>query len=129
MGKNNIDPETQIIFLAMFWGGGGPYAISQIIHVYDWVNRGIPRREDLEIALNTLLSLKLIAVHENMFLIPLDIGMSFDAFRKRKRISKFKAVKLYFNQFLRPSELQHTIEISIKLYSTELKKYRKFMEN
>ena len=76
--KNGIDIETQIIFLAMFWGGGGPYEISQIIHAYDWINRGIPTREELEIALNTLLSLELITMNEDKFQIPIDIGMDFD---------------------------------------------------
>ena len=73
----------------MFWGGGGPYTISQILHVYDWVNRGIPRREELEHALHTLLSLELITVHENIFQIPLEIALAFDAFRKKRRKSKF----------------------------------------
>ena len=127
MRKNGIDLETQLIFLAMFWGGGGPYEISQIIHVYDWINRGIPTREELEIALNTLLSLELITMNEDKFLIPIDIGMDFDAFRKRKRKGKFKIVKMYFDQFNQPTELPNTIQISNKQYSSELKKYRKFM--
>jgi hypothetical protein len=127
MRKNGIDIETQIIFLAMFWGGGGPYEISQIIHAYDWINRGIPTREELEIALNTLLSLELITMNEDKFLIPTDIGMDFDAFRKRKRKGKFKIVKMYFDQFNQPTELPNTIQISNKQYSSELKKYKKFM--
>ena len=127
MRKNGIDLETQLIFLAMFWGGGGPYEISQIIHVYDWINRGIPTREELEIALNTLLSLELITMNEDKFQIPIDIGMDFDAFRKRKRKGKFKIVKMYFDQFNQPTELSNTIQISNKQYSSELKKYKKFM--
>ena len=127
MRKNGIDLETQLIFLAMFWGGGGPYEISQIIHVYDWINRGIPTREELEIALNTLLSLELITMNEDKFQIPIDIGMDFDDFRKRKRKGKFKLVKMYFDQFNQPTELPNTIQISNKQYSSELKKYRKFM--
>ena len=129
MCKSEIDLETQIIFLAMFWGGGGPYRISQIIHVYDWINRGIPRREELEIALNTLLSLGLVTINDDKFLIPIDIGMDFDAFRKRKRKGKFKIMKMYFEQFSLPAELPTTIEISNKQYSSELKKYEKFMAN
>jgi hypothetical protein len=127
MNEKKIDLETQIIFLAMFWGGGGPYSISQIIHVYDWVNRGIPRREEIEIALNTLLALGLIVIKDDKYLIPLEIGLDFDAFRKKKRKSKFKSVQMYFDQFKQDTKIQHTIEISSKQYSSELKKYRKFM--
>ena len=127
MNENKIDLETQIIFLAMFWGGGGPYSISQIIHVYDWINRGIPRREEIEIALNTLLALGLIVIKDDKYLIPLEIGLDFDAFRKKKRKSKFKSVQMYFDQFKQDNKIQHTIKISSKQYSSELKKYRKFM--
>ena len=59
---NTTKDQTPIIFLAMFWGGGGPYTISQIIHVYDWINRDIPSREDLETALNTMLFLNFITM-------------------------------------------------------------------
>ena len=74
MSEVYIDIETQIIFLAIFWGGGGPYSISQIIHVYDWINRAIPRREELEDALNLLLFHKLIKIENNKYYIPKKIG-------------------------------------------------------
>jgi hypothetical protein len=36
---------------------------------------------------------------------------------------------MYFDQFNQPTELPNTIEISNKQYSSELKKYKKFMAN
>ncbi len=80
MCNNVSEGATPIIFLAMFWGGGGPYTISQVIHVYDWINRDIPSREDLEVAFNTLLSLEFITMHDDEFKSVRKIGNDFDAF-------------------------------------------------
>jgi len=52
--------KTPIIFLGMFCGGGGPYAIPEIIRVYYWINRAIPTRDEMEVALNTLLAMGLM---------------------------------------------------------------------
>ena len=129
MSENTIEQETPIIFLAMFWGGGGPYTISQIVHVYDWINRGTPSREDLELALNTLLSLKLITLQDGKFSVPRNVGKDFDIFRKKKRKSKFTTVRMYFEQFNPPTDLPNFIELSEEIYTSELKKYRKYMES
>jgi len=129
MSENTIEQETPLIFLAMFWGGGGPYTISQIIHVYDWINRDIPSRKDLELALNTLLSLKLITMQKGKFSISRNVGKDFDIFRKKKRKSKFKTVRMYFKQFTPPTDLPNIIELSKEKYTSELNKYRKFMES
>jgi len=129
MSENTVNQETPIIFLAMFWGGGGPYTIAQIIHVYDWINRDIPNRKDLELALNTLLSLKLITMQDGKFSVPRNVGEDFDKFRKKKRKSKFKTVRMYFKQFNKPTNLPKLIELSKEIYTSELNKYRKFMES
>ena len=113
----------------MFWGGGGPYRISQIMHVYDWVNRGIPTREYLEKALNILLALNFIEIKDDKFLVTRKIGMDFDAFRKKKRKGKFEIVRMYFEQCDLSAEPPHVIGISKELYSSELKKYKKFMNS
>lgn len=127
MSETNIDIETQIIFLAIFWGGGGPYSISQIIHVYDWINRGIPRREELEDALNLLLFHKLLKRENNQYYIPKNIGDEFDAFRKLKKKSKFEVVKMYFKNYRQPPDLKKQVLISEKEYKDELKKYKEFI--
>ncbi|MHC5036061.1 MAG: hypothetical protein ACYTHM_01990 [Planctomycetota bacterium] len=118
------DSETPIVFLAMFWGGGGPYSISQLLNVYDWINRDIISRKDLEKALNTLLSLNLIVQQDDKFRIPRDVGMAFDVFRKKRRKSKFKTVRKYFEKFDIPKKVPKTIRISEKRYQSELERYK-----
>ena len=125
MNENSIHHETPTIFLAMFWGGGGPYTIAQIIHVYDWINRDIPSRKDLKTALNTLLSLELIIMQEDKFLIPRNIGNDFDSFRKKKRKSKFKSVRMYFERFNPLPAIPQVIELSQETYAAELANYEK----
>ena len=109
----------------MFWGGGGPYTIAQIIHVYDWINRDIPSRKDLKTALNTLLALDLIIMQEDKFLISRNRGNDFDAFRKKKRKSKFKSVQMYFERFNPLPEIPKVIELSQETYAAELANYEK----
>jgi len=129
MSEKIIYDDTPIIYLAMFWGGGGPYTISQIMHVYDWINRGIPTREDLEKALNTLLALNFIEMKDDKFLVTRKIGKDFDVFRKKKRNGKFKIVRMYFEKFDLSAKFPRVVKISKKLYSDELKKYHKFMDS
>ena len=47
-----IDPEfgpyDGILFLALWWAGGQDCTLSEIIGLYDWVNRDIPTAEDLD---------------------------------------------------------------------------------
>ncbi len=129
MREKIIYDETPIIFLAMFWAGGGPYEISQIIHVYDWINRDIPTREGLEKALNILLALNCIEIKDDKFLVTRKIGKDFDEFRKKKRNGKFKIIRMYFEQFDLSAKFPRVVKISEKLYSDELKKYHKFMDS
>ena len=72
--------DTPIIFLAMFWGGGGPYTIPEIIHAYDWINRDVPDREQMESALNTLLAMGLIEKQDDRFRVNRSRGQEFDVF-------------------------------------------------
>jgi len=123
MNNKMFNNETPIIFLAMFWGGGGPYTIAQIIHVYDWINRDIPSRSDLEIAINTLLSLNLIKRQDDKFIIPKNIGNDFDGYRKKKRKRKFATARMYFEQFNPPPEMPPIFELSEELYKSALNNY------
>ena len=129
MDKDVIKSETPIIFLAMFWGGGGPYTISQLIHVYDWINRDIPSREDLEVALNTLLSLNFITMKDDKFEILRSIGNDFEAFRKKKRKNKFEIVRMYFEKCTLPTDISNIICISEDSYAAEYAKYTKAFDS
>lgn len=117
MNKEMEQSDTPIIFLAMFWGGGGPYTISEIIRVYDWINRAIPDREDMESALNTLLAMSLIEKQEDRFLVPLSQCRKFDAYRKKKRKNKFETVMMYFKQLPTVAEVPKVVSLSEEEYS------------
>ncbi len=117
--------NTPIIFLAMFWGGGGPYTIKGLLHVYDWINRDIPTRSELESALNTLLAMKLVEKHGDTYQIPAAQGHRFDAFRKQKRKSKFVTVRLFFKQFGSIPNSPQVITLSEEEYRMHLQEYRR----
>jgi hypothetical protein len=119
-----VGGETPIVFLAMFWGGGGPYTISELINVYDWINRDIVSRADLERALNELLMLELIQVKDNAYLVPRTVGMDFDTYRKKKRKGRFQIARMYFEQFDLPRRAPRTVRLTEARYASELKKYR-----
>ena len=71
----------------------------QIIHVYDWINRDIPSREDLEAALNTLLFLNFITMQDDKFTVSKNIENDFDKYNeKNMRKSEFESVRMYFKQ-------------------------------
>ena len=122
---NTIKDQTPIIFLAMFWGGGGAYTISQIINVCDWINRDIPSREDLEAALNTLLFLNFITMQDDKYTVQRNIGEDFDKYNKKmKQKSKFVNVRMFFNQYTPLPDIPIIVEVSEKTYSNELTKYK-----
>ena len=123
MSENTDKSTTPIIFLAMFWGGGGPYTISQIIHVYDWINRDIPSREDLEIALNTLLSLDFISMKDDKFEILQSVGNDYDKFRKKKRQRKFLTARKYFENIDMPIDIPNVVIISEEEYAEAYANY------
>jgi hypothetical protein len=112
--------ETSIIFLGMFCGGGGPYAIPEIIRVYDWINRAIPTREEMEVALNTLLAMGLIEQQDNKFLIPEPQYRRYDEFQKRKRKNRFDAVKMYFKQLPGIANLSQVIAFTEEQYDAHV---------
>lgn len=128
MNNGNLRMETEIIFLAMFWGGGGPYTIPEIIGVYDWINRAIPNRFEMQTALNTLLALGLVEQQEDKFLIPKEQFRSFDAFKKKKRKNKFDLVTLYFSQLPAISEPATVVELTEDEYKAHYKAYTKAFE-
>lgn len=125
MNEQIIRSETPTIFLAMFWGGGGPYTIPQIIGVYDWVNRATPSREDMETALNTLLGMKLIEQKGDTFSIPREQHAAFDAFRKKKRKGRFENVRLYFEQLPEVTEVPTLIRLTAEAYEGHMREYRR----
>ncbi len=128
MNNGNLRMETEIIFLAMFWGGGGPYTISEIIGVYDWINRAIPNRLEIQTALNTLLAMGLVEQRGGKFLIPEEQFCTFDSFKKKRRKNKFDLVTLYFRQLPAISDPATVVELTEDEYKAHYKAYAKAFE-
>lgn len=123
--RNPERSETPVIFLAMYWGGGGPYTIAEIISVYDWVNRTIPTRAEMESALNTLLAMGLIENQEETFRIPESRYRDFESFRKMKRKDRFETARMYFRQLPAPGRIPKKIRLTEKEYDAHYKAYQK----
>ncbi len=115
--------ETPVIFLAMFWGGGGPYTLAEIIHVYDWINRAIPTRDEMVSALNMLLAMGQIERQEGEFQVSRTAGRAFDTFRKRRRKNKFAAAKMYFEQVPRPARVPSVVRLTEAQYAAHVQAY------
>jgi hypothetical protein len=62
------------VFLAMYWARGGPFALSKLIFVYDWVNRDVLSCVEYRKALNRLIAAGL--VHHDRGLYEL-VGLTF----------------------------------------------------
>jgi hypothetical protein len=123
MKREKRDGDTPIIFLAMFWGGGGPFTIAEIVALFDWVFRAIPNRADMESGLNTLLAMGLIEKHNDTFLIPESHYHRFDAFRKKRRKDRFDVVRLYFRQFSRIHAPPKVISLTEEQYEAHIREY------
>jgi len=129
MHENWDKSETPVIFLAMFWGGGGPYTIPEIIHVYDWINRATPSRAEMESALNTLLAMGLIEQREDAFLVAESHGRAFDTYRKKKRKRKFVTVRKFFQELPSVSDIPRLIRLTEAQYQNHIKTYQRAFES
>ena len=113
----------------MFWGGGGPYTIPQIMWVYDWINRAVPNRDEMESALNALLAAGLVQETGGKFLLPRGECRKFDIFRKKKRKDRFDVAHLYFRALPRPAEISRVVRLTAYEYKSLHKEYdRSFWE-
>ena len=119
------EDETPIIFLAMFWGGGGPYTISDIIGVYDWVNRAIPSVSEMRTALNSLLAMGLVEKTQDKFQIPKRQYATFDAFRKKKRKDRFDTVRMYFRQLPTVADVPEAVNLTEQEYRVHVSGYKR----
>lgn len=122
-----MSDDEQIVFLSMFWGGGGPFEISGILHACDRVNRAVPRREDLEDALNALLARGLIEAHEGKFAVRDAPAREFDELRKRVRKGRFRAVAQFFRSLPEPGPVPRAVTVSESEYQRHLAEYVAFL--
>ncbi|PHR98531.1 MAG: hypothetical protein COA78_26055 [Blastopirellula sp.] len=121
-GSNQGD--AHVIFLSMFLCGGGPYRIPGIIGVYDWINRSIPSKDDMENGLNTLLAMRLIKQQGDDFYIQKDQYIEYDVFQKKLRKNRFYTIKKYFEKLPDPNIVLKEIQLTEKEYKTYIDDYR-----
>lgn len=120
------EPHTPVLFLAMFWSGPGAKTISEIIGVYDWINRLIISKTELEDALNSLLSAGLVERLNDDFKISDKAYAEFDAFLRKRKRNKFDAVRAYFQKLdLAVENVTAEVQLSDEQYSDHLSEYRK----
>lgn len=118
--------HSPIVFLAMFWSGRGAMTISEIIGVYDWINRLIISKSELEDALNFLLAAGLLERDDNGFKISDEAYAEFDTFLSKRKKDKFDAVHLYFQKLdLEIENVNAEVQLSDEQYNDHLSEYRK----
>lgn len=125
MAKTNDTNETPLIFLSMFWGGGGPYTIPEIVGCYDGINKAIPKAADMELALNTLLAMGLVDKAAQKFLIPTVQSGKFAAFLRKKRKGRFENARLYFAKLQVPASIPKVLRLTQAGYNAAVKEYKK----
>lgn len=121
--RNTKYSEAPVIFLSMFWAGGGPFTFSDLIGAYDWVNHAIPARAELEAALNLLLAMKLIERQGDGFFITKPRYLEFAALRKKKRKDRFDTVHAFFDQLHYVDKVPEVIRLTETEYKIHLKAY------
>lgn len=115
--------HTQITFLAMYWSGGGTKTIPEIIGAYDWINRQVITKHELEEALTHLLSASLLE-HDNAgYRITDEAYASFEAFLVKRKANKFDAVRLYFDKLPPIENVSDEVKLSDEDYKQYLNKY------
>src|SRR6476660_2778122 len=82
-------PHDSVLFLAFWFSRRRVLRLTDIIELYDFVNRDIPSVGELDGALNRLLAARLIAISGKGFYAPSKILRRFDAFRRRARRNRF----------------------------------------
>jgi hypothetical protein len=126
--KGQTIESTKILFLSMFWGGGGPFTIPNLLDVCDWVNRTVLSREELESAINFLLAASAIETEGNTFRISEKHGREFDSLRRKRRKDRFKTVELYFRQFAELGDPPRRLSITDSEYRIHNAEYRRIFE-
>jgi len=124
-----MSDRAEIVFLSMYWAGGGAFRISDSLAVVDWVNREILARDELERALNFLLAVGLVEIHGDAFTVPEKRLCHFDEFRKKVRKDRFDTVRLYFAKLPAPSRVPHAVCFSDSEYKTHVRAYHSLFRN
>lgn len=111
MNKASFEDHDIFLFLAMCWSGGGTFQLKDLIFAYDWVNRAVLSAQEMEGALNRLLSAGLVNATGNSYAVPKAIFDEFDAFRKRRRKDRFEVASAFVKRHEPLSNVEQKIRI------------------
>ena len=120
-----MNQATPLVFLAMFWGGGGPFSIRDLILVYDWVNRDVLSRDEMEHALNYLLAAGVIERENGEFRIEKTHLQAFQQFRRKRRKGRFELAELYVRKLPEIRRPKRVIKLGEKAYELQLAESRR----
>jgi hypothetical protein len=118
-----LEARDSAVFLAMFWAGGGPFALSDLIAVYDWMNHSILNAKEMESTLNRLLMAGLIQNEERGLLIPPPVYRAFDRFRKRRRKNRFEMALAFLETHESPGRVVRRVRLAEAVYRRALGEY------
>lgn len=125
MASNQFEIDDSIVFLAMYWGGGGPYELWEIIHVYDWINRHVLHASEMAGALNRLLAAGLIEKTNSEFCVTKSVFDSFAEFRRRRKKDRFDVADAYIKQFEPLPKVTRRVRLTEARYQKALEEYRR----
>lgn len=128
MAAKQFEHHDSIVFLAMYWGGGGPYELADIVHVYDWINRDVLDAAELAGALNRLLAAGLIEKSKSEFCVPKSVFDSFTEFRRHRKKDRFDVADSYVKQFEPLPKVTRHVHLTEARYRKVLKQYHEAFE-
>lgn len=82
-------PTDGVLFLALWFGGGRPAMLKDVIHLYDFVNREIPSADELDGGLNRLIAAGFVAERDGCFRVPPKVMRAYETFRRKRRRDRF----------------------------------------
>lgn len=99
-----LDPETPVVFLALYWRGPDPIDLADLLETFDYLNHAMLTRGETERHLDTLLSAGLVetAAGSRYALLKAVYG-EFHEFRNRRRRGRFNDAEA----FIRRHDWQH----------------------
>lgn len=126
---DRIDPDfapyDDVLFLALYWGGGRVSALWELIERCDWLDRSIPTTGEFDGGLNRLLAASLLAKHRTGFCIPSKVIRKFHALRRRRRRDRYVMAKQFVHSAGPLKVVRRRVTIRRADYETAYAEYRR----
>ena len=116
--------QAPLLFLALFWSGREAKSVSEIIGAYDWINRLVIAKTELEDALGLLLASGLVEQVGLRFKVRDDAYAAFDTLLKKRKRDKFELAVSFLSRQPPIEEVTVGFELSENEYERCLAEYR-----